>query len=147
MPIPVAVSRVGAAARRGGELASTIAAAPPPYLPVASLKAPRYTYRQSKVCAMRLTCRAALLASLLCLLAPAIARADFGTLYRDYTADSAINGCKYPASELRAGLGQIPADVRQYDPQFELALESALEQRLGGCRAAATAPARGRGIK
>lgn len=96
---------------------------------------------------MRLTGRAALLASLLCLLAPAIARADFGTLYRDYTADSAINGCKYPASELRAGLGQIPADVRQYDPQFELALESALEQRLGGCRAAAAAPASGRGIE
>jgi hypothetical protein len=96
---------------------------------------------------MRLTRRAVLVASLLCLLVPAIARADFGTLYRDYTADSAIDGCKYSASELRAGLGQIPADVRQYDPQFELALESALEQRLGGCKAAATGPAGNRGIK
>jgi hypothetical protein len=96
---------------------------------------------------MRLTRRAALVAALVCLLAPAIARADFGALYKDYTADATIDGCKYSASELRTGLGQIPADVRQYDPQFELALESALAQRLGGCRAVASSPAGSRGIK
>jgi hypothetical protein len=74
------------------------------------------------------------------MLAPAAARADFGDLYRDYTNDGAINGCKHSPAELRAGLGQIPADVRQYDPGFEQALEGALEQRVGGCGTLSLAP-------
>jgi hypothetical protein len=94
---------------------------------------------------MRPRLRTALLAVLACLLVPGIARADFNSLYHDYAADGAINGCKYSPGELRSGLGQIPADVRQYDPGFELALETALEQRLGGCRSAPQAPASGGG--
>jgi hypothetical protein len=69
----------------------------------------------------------------LALLLPASAAADFQTLYDDYRADGAIDGCSYSSSELSSGLGDIPADVREYDPGFSDALNAALEQAAAGC--------------
>ena len=72
------------------------------------------------------------------LLLAAPAQADFQTLYDDYHADGVIDGCSYSASELGAGLTDIPADVREYDPGFSDAINAALEQIAAGC---GTAPA------
>jgi hypothetical protein len=83
--------------------------------------------------------RILLLAAIGALLAPAAARADFGSLYNDYATHGSIDPCQHSLSELRAGLGEIPSDVRQYDPGFEQALEVALEQRLSGCGNASSA--------
>jgi hypothetical protein len=69
------------------------------------------------------------------LLAPA-AGAGFQNLYDDYSADGVIDGCAFPSSELSAGLTDIPADVREYDPGFTEAINAALEQAAGGCDAA-----------
>jgi hypothetical protein len=70
------------------------------------------------------------------LLAPATASADFQTLYNDFRADNVIDGCSYSAADLSAGLNEIPADVREYDPAFSDALNAALEQSAAGCNAA-----------
>lgn len=67
------------------------------------------------------------------LLLPAGALADFQTLYNDYRADGVINGCSYSSSELSAGLSEIPADIREYDPGFEDAINAALDQIAAGC--------------
>jgi hypothetical protein len=64
---------------------------------------------------------------------PSSAGADFQTLYDDYRADGQIVGCEYYSSDLTAGLGAIPADVREYDPGFAEALNGALEQLAAGC--------------
>jgi hypothetical protein len=69
------------------------------------------------------------------LLVPASAGADFQTLYNDYRADGFIDGCSYSASDLSAGLNDIPADVREYDPAFSDAINAALEQAAVGCNA------------
>lgn len=69
------------------------------------------------------------------LLAPATAAADFQTLYNDYRADGVIDGCSYSAGDLSSGLGDIPADVREYDPVFSDAINAALEQNAAGCGA------------
>jgi hypothetical protein len=76
------------------------------------------------------------------LLLPAIAGADFQTLYDDYRADGAIDGCAYSSSDLSAGLSEIPADVRQYDPGFSAAINAALDQVAAGCNVAPEAPAK-----
>jgi hypothetical protein len=78
-------------------------------------------------------------AALAALLLAAPAQADFQTLYDDYRADGAIDGCAYTAGELSSGLGDIPADVRQYDPGFPDALNAALDQVAAGCHAAPAA--------
>ena len=67
------------------------------------------------------------------LLFPTAVQADFQTLYDDYRADGAIDGCAYSSSDLSAGLNGIPADVREYDPGFGEAINTALEQIAGGC--------------
>ena len=67
------------------------------------------------------------------LLAPAGAAADFQTFYDDYRADGAIDGCAQSPAELSAALGDIPADVREYDPAFADAINAALEQAAIGC--------------
>lgn len=72
------------------------------------------------------------------LLMPASASADFQTLYDDYRADSVIDGCAYSSGELTGGLGDIPADIREYDPGFSNAINAALEQAAAGCGSAAT---------
>jgi hypothetical protein len=82
---------------------------------------------------MRLPRIAILSAVATALLWPAAAQADFQTLYDDYNADGVIDGCAYPSSELSAGLNNIPADVREYDPGFTDALNTALEQVAAGC--------------
>ena len=64
---------------------------------------------------------------------PSSAAADFQTLYDDYRSDGQIDGCEYYSSDLAAGLGAIPADVREYDPGFAEALNGALEQLAAGC--------------
>jgi hypothetical protein len=87
-----------------------------------------------RVAPMRL--RAVLILSLaaaLALIVPAGAAADFQTLYDDYRTDGVIDGCSYSSSELSAGLSDIPADVREYDPGFSDALNAALEQVAAGC--------------
>jgi len=74
--------------------------------------------------------------ALIALAFPVQAGADFRTLYDDYRADGQIDGCDYDSSELSSGLGEIPADVREYDPGFSEALNSALEQLAAGCETA-----------
>lgn len=69
------------------------------------------------------------------LIAPASAGADFQSLYNDFRADGVIDGCAYSAGDLSAGLNDIPADVREYDPSFSDAINAALEQTAGGCNA------------
>jgi hypothetical protein len=73
------------------------------------------------------------LAVLALLALPAIATADFQTLYDDYRTDGSIDGCAYSTAQLSAGLNGIPADVREYDPGFADAINAALEQAAGGC--------------
>ncbi|MEK6278345.1 MAG: hypothetical protein AABM29_10075 [Actinomycetota bacterium] len=81
------------------------------------------------------TIRKALLATVAlgALALPASAAADFQTLYDDYRSDGQIDGCEYYSSDLTAGLGAIPADVREYDPGFAEALNAAFEQLAAGC--------------
>ena len=67
------------------------------------------------------------------LLLPAAAAADFQTFYDDYRADGVIDGCSQSPDELSAALGDIPADVREYDPAFADAINAALEQAATGC--------------
>lgn len=67
------------------------------------------------------------------LLGPAAAGADFQSLYDDYRADGVIDGCTYSSAELGSGLSDIPADVREYDPAYAEAINSALEQVAAGC--------------
>lgn len=69
-------------------------------------------------------------------LLPATALADFQTLYDDYRADSVIDGCTYSSGVLTGALGDIPADIREYDPGFTDAINAALEQAAAGCGAA-----------
>ena len=69
------------------------------------------------------------------LLVPALAQADFQTLFNDYRADGTIDGCNYSESDLSAGLGSVPSDVRQYDPGFTDAINAALQQAAAGCNA------------
>src|SRR5512133_3323623 len=90
---------------------------------------------------MRLRLIATLLVVAAALLLPAIARADFQTLYDDYRTDGVIDGCAYTSSELSGGLNEIPADVREYDPGFTDAINAALEQRAAGCGAGPQAAA------
>jgi hypothetical protein len=82
---------------------------------------------------MRFARPAAALAMAALLLAPAGAGAQPERLYNDYRADGAINACAYSADSLSAALGDIPADVRAYDPGFAEALNLALDQHVGGC--------------
>ena len=76
------------------------------------------------------------IAAISVLLLPATATADFQSLYDDYRTDGVIDGCAYSTGELSAGLGEVPADVREYDPGFSDALNAALEQAAAGCGAA-----------
>jgi hypothetical protein len=83
------------------------------------------------------------------LIAPAFAAAQFEALYHEYQSSGGrIDGCAHSADELTGALGEIPADVRAYDPGFADALNLALDQRVGGCGAARQepAPAKGGGI-
>jgi hypothetical protein len=73
------------------------------------------------------------LAALTLLALPALASADFQTLYDDYRSDGSIDGCAYSTDQLSSGLNGIPADVREYDPGFADAINAALEQAAGGC--------------
>ena len=84
---------------------------------------------------MRLLPLAALIAGA-CLLLPAGAAADFQTFYDDYRADGAIDGCAQSPAGLSAALGDIPSDVRVYDPGFADAINAALEQAATGCETA-----------
>ena len=67
------------------------------------------------------------------LVLPAGAAADFQTFYDDYRADGVIDGCSQSPGALTAALGDIPADVREYDPAFADAINTALEQAATGC--------------
>ncbi len=82
-----------------------------------------------------------ILATAAALLLAAPAQADFQTLYNDYRSDGVIDGCAYSAGELSSGLTDIPADVREYDPGFTDAINTALEQQAAGCGAAPQAVA------
>lgn len=75
----------------------------------------------------------ALAAAVGLLVLPGLARADFQTLYDDYRVDGGIDGCEYQSGDLTGALGAIPADVREYDPGFAEALNTALEQLAAGC--------------
>jgi hypothetical protein len=68
------------------------------------------------------------------LLAPATAVAQVERLYDEYKRTGGqIDACAYSAGELSAALGQIPADVRAYDPGFADALNLALDEHVAGC--------------
>jgi hypothetical protein len=75
---------------------------------------------------------ACLIAALL--VAPAAAAAQFERLYQEYKRSAGlIDGCAHSADELSAALGEIPADIRAYDPEFAEALNRALDQQITGC--------------
>ena len=84
------------------------------------------------------------LAALALLALPAAASADFQTLYDDYRTDGIIDGCSYSTAELSSGLNGIPADVREYDPGFSDAIDTALEQASAGCGTRPQAAAHGK---
>jgi hypothetical protein len=84
---------------------------------------------------MRRGAIAIFVAAAVALLVPATAAADFQTLYDDYRGDGIIDGCAYPIGELSSGLSGMPADIREYDPGFSDALNTALEQAASGCKA------------
>jgi len=67
------------------------------------------------------------------LVLPAAAAADFQTFYDDYRADGVIDGCAQSPAALSAALGDIPSDVRVYDPGFADAINAALEQAATAC--------------
>jgi hypothetical protein len=68
------------------------------------------------------------------LLAPATALAQFQRLYDEYKRTGGrIDACAHAAGDLTAALGEIPADVRAYDPGFADALNRALDQQAAGC--------------
>jgi hypothetical protein len=68
------------------------------------------------------------------LVAPGTAAAQFERLYNEYKETGGrIDACAYSADELAAALGEIPADVRAYDPGFADALNQALDEQVGGC--------------
>jgi hypothetical protein len=82
------------------------------------------------------------------LISPAAAAAQFEDLYHEYQRTGGrIDGCAHSADELTSALGEIPADIRAYDPGFADALNLALDQRVGGCGAAGQQqePAKGSG--
>jgi hypothetical protein len=89
---------------------------------------------------LRSTATLTIAAAAAALLLAAAAQADFQTLYDDYRADGAIDGCTYSSNDLSSGLSDIPADVRQYDPGFAAAINGALDQVAAGCNAAPAAP-------
>lgn len=64
---------------------------------------------------------------------PASAQGDFQTLYDDYRDNGQIEACRYSSTDLSAGLSEIPADVREYDPGFAEAINAALEAIAAGC--------------
>jgi hypothetical protein len=83
------------------------------------------------------------------LLAPAVAAAQFERLYNEYKRTGGqIDACAYSTEDLTAALGEIPADVRAYDPGFADALNLALDEHVGGCGEAPQreAPSEGSGI-
>jgi hypothetical protein len=67
------------------------------------------------------------------ILLAAPAQADFQNLYDQYRAHGGIDGCAVSSGELSNGLADIPADVREYDPGFAVAINAALEQAAAGC--------------
>jgi hypothetical protein len=70
---------------------------------------------------------------------PGTAAADVLDLYGDYRRIGSVEGCDHSAAELRAALGDVPADINAYDPGFVDALNKALDRRAAGCAGAAQA--------
>lgn len=66
------------------------------------------------------------IALLVLALAPAVARADFGSVFRDYQSDGAISTCSHSLGDLESARGNIPSDIEQYAPDFPAALDSAI---------------------
>jgi hypothetical protein len=57
----------------------------------------------------------------------------FRALFDEYLRTGLVNGCAHSEEELQAALTSIPADIAAYDPSFADALNTALENRAGGC--------------
>jgi hypothetical protein len=70
---------------------------------------------------------------------PGAAAAEVLDLYGDYRRTGSVEGCDHSAAELRAALGDVPADINAYDPGFVDALNLALDRRAAGCAGAAQA--------
>jgi hypothetical protein len=65
---------------------------------------------------------------------PAGAAGSAQQIYGDYQSGQGISPCKYSASDLRQSIGQVPADVQQYDPAFLDELDRGLSTHAtGGC--------------
>lgn len=72
--------------------------------------------------------------SLVALLA-APATADVYDLYAEYRSTGSVYACRHSTEELRAAVGDVPADINAYDPGFVASLDLALDQRVAGCDA------------
>jgi hypothetical protein len=65
---------------------------------------------------------------------PVGAAAQFERLYSEYRQSGGrIDACAHSTEELTGALGEIPADIQAYDPEFADALNRALDRRIAGC--------------
>jgi hypothetical protein len=65
----------------------------------------------------------------------ALAQKEFLQIYADFQKTGKIDGCRYPQATLKQAKSDIPKDFEQYSPDFENALDAALQQRAtGACK-------------
>jgi hypothetical protein len=59
----------------------------------------------------------------------------FQKIFFEYQGTGTVNGCKWSAKQLADAKKQVPNDFEQYAPDFEAALDAAIEKRASGaCR-------------
>jgi hypothetical protein len=59
----------------------------------------------------------------------------FQKIFFEYQGTGTVNGCKWTAKQLADAKKQVPNDFEQYAPDFEAALDAAIEKRASGaCR-------------
>lgn len=60
---------------------------------------------------------------------------SFQRIFFQYQGTGVVDGCKWSAKDLAAAKKQVPSDFDQYSPDFESALDAAIEKRASGaCR-------------
>jgi hypothetical protein len=63
---------------------------------------------------------------------PAAYANAFEDVYAAYQKSGKIDPCKFSAAKLKQAQGQVPNDIEQYAPDFEILLDRAAEQRASG---------------
>lgn len=78
--------------------------------------------------------------------APALGASSFQKIYADFQKTGRIDGCRYSSATLKQAKSDIPKDFEQYSPDFENALDAALQKRAtGGCKSAGSSGSSGGG--